>query len=60
MRKNVPVIEKNFWNSRLKPENLQKIGDLELEQFIQIVKVVRFLRSNTLEQLEFKLEKLFG
>ena len=23
----VPVIEKNFWNSRLKPENFQKFWD---------------------------------
>ena len=34
----VLVIEKNFWNSRLKAENLQKFWEYYLEQFIQTVK----------------------
>ena len=70
----VLVIEKKFCNSRLKAENLQK-KLISLEQFIQTVKgrseqflvtecfltcSWRFLRSNELEQLEFKLEKIIG
>ena len=54
-KKNVLAIEKNFWKSRLKAENLQK----SLEQFIQTCSW-RFLRSNKSEQFEFKPEKHIG
>ena len=66
------VIEKIFWNSRLKVENLQKFWDYSnnlLKQWkVRIIfgnKIFfnfswRFLRSNKLEQLEFELEKNIG
>ena len=73
VKKNVLVIEKNFWNSRLKAENWQNIWD-HLEQFIQTVKGLnnfwrqiafltcswRFLISDKLEQSKFKLEKIIA
>ena len=67
-KKNVLVINKNFWNWRLKANNMQNFWDHYLEQFIQTVKRQknfltcswRFRRSNKLEQLEFKLEKNIG
>ena len=62
------VIEKIFWNLRLKAKNLQTFWDHQNNLFKQwkvgtIFKKVltwswRFLRSNELEQLEFKLEKV--
>ena len=68
----VLVIEKNFWNSRLKTENLQKFWDHKINSFEPWeVRTIfetecfltcswRFLRSNTSDQLKFKLEKNVG
>ena len=67
------VIEKNFWNVRLKAEIFSNFLR-SLEQFVQTMKgqnniwwqnafltcFWRFLISNKLEQLEFKLEKIIG
>ena len=65
-------IEKIFWNSKLKAENLQTIKITRTiysntERPIQFLKQNtfstcswRFLWSDTLEQLRFKLEKLIG
>ena len=60
----VLVIEKNFWNSQLKAKNLQKLWDHWNNLFkhwkvrANLVAEWRFLRSNKLGQLEFKLEKI--
>ena len=71
--KNVVVIEKKFW--KYEAEGREFAHFLEsLEQFIQTVKGQnifgnrilfltcswRFIMSNKLEQLEFKLEKIIG
>ena len=58
----VLVIEKKFWNSRLKAKNLQNFWDLQFlgtEWFFNLLKR-GFLISHKLEQLEFKLEKNIG
>ena len=71
--KNVLVIEKKIWNSKLKDENLQKCLRSS-EQFIQTVKgqnnfgnrmlfwpvLGGFTYLKGLEQLEFQLEKNIG
>ena len=69
----VLLIEKNFWNSRLKAENLQKFWDYKNNLFEQwkvrtIFATECFLNLflevsqtyNTLQQLEFQLEKIIG
>ena len=66
--KNVLLIKKNFWNLRLKAKNLQNFLDHmsseRSEQFLKqnafLTCSWRFLRSNILEQLDFKLEKIIG
>ena len=68
--KNVLVIKKNFWNSRLQAENLQNFWDHKNNLFKQwkvrsifgsrmvfLTCSWKFLISNKLEQLESKLEK---
>ena len=71
-KKNVLVIEKNFWNSRLKAENLKFFeitrtiysSSERSEQFLVTECFLtcswKFLISNKLEKLEFKLEKIIG
>ena len=62
----VLVIEKHFWNSRLKAGNLQEFRDhynnlfkhWKVRQNVSLTCSWRFLRSNKFEQLEFKLEKI--
>ena len=68
----VLVTEKNFWNSRLKVESLQKFWDHWNNLFKQwkvgtiygnsafLTCSWRFLIPNKLEQLEFMLEKIIG
>ena len=68
----VLVIEKNFWNSRLKAENLQNFeitrtiylnserSDQFLKQEAFLTCSWRFLGSNILEQLWSKLKKIIG
>ena len=70
--KSVVVIEKNFWNSSLKTKNLQKFWDHLNNLFKQWIGPNNFwnrkfltcswrlIRSNELENLEFKLEKFAG
>ena len=69
LEKNVLLIENIFWNSRLKVENLQNFWDHKNNLFEQWnVRAIfnfltcfwRFLKSYTLEQLYFKLEKIIG
>ena len=63
---NVLVIKKNFWNSRLKAKNFQKIWTIcsnseRSEKFLVRERFYNlFLEVNKLEQLEFKLEKIIG
>ena len=60
----VLVIEKNFWNLRLKAKNLQKIWDHNNNLFEQFLVTEcffnLFLRFNKLEHLEFELETILG
>ena len=56
----VLVIEKKFWNSSLKAENLQIFWDQVQGQNAFLICSLRFLRSNKLEPLEFKLKKTTG
>ena len=67
----VLVIEKSFWNSRLKTENLHNFWDHHYNLFLQgkvntifekwfLTWYWRFLRSDARDQLKFKLGKKMG
>ena len=60
----VLMIEKNFWDLRLKTKNLQKFWDhynnLFKQWMLNAFSNWSFLLSNKLEQLEFILEKNIG
>ena len=65
-KKIVLVIEKNFWNSRLKAENLQTF-EITRTIFLNKERAEQFSKPNsnlflfgTLEQLEFKSDKIIG